>query len=199
MTSLSHSTAPAVAPVALSHPPIWAWPLAVLVGFPIGGLIANVIVGPVDSVGPAIAGGLIAGAVIGAAQWLAIRRLVTWIWIAATSVGMAAGLTIGAAIVDYEISRGDLVVMGAVTGLGVGVLQALVLARQRISGAAWWAVANPPAWALAWLVSSYVLSSNVEEQFTNFGASGAIVFAVLTGLLLMFLLRRTDKGRGVNG
>jgi membrane protein DedA with SNARE-associated domain len=68
-----------------------------------------------------------------------------------------------------------------------------VLARQDISGAAWWAVANPPAWALAWLVSSYVLSSNVDEQFTNFGASGALVFALLTGLLLAWLLRRTDE------
>ena len=44
--------------------------------------------------------------------------------------------------------------MGAVTGIGVGGLQALVLARARISGAIWWAAANPPAWALAWLVSS---------------------------------------------
>jgi hypothetical protein len=200
MTALSHTTAPAVAPATLSHPPIWAWPLAVIVGFPIGGLIANVIVGPVDSVGPAIAGGLIAGAVIGAAQWVALRRLVTWIWIAATSVGMAAGLTIGAAVVDYGTSRGDVVVMGAVTGLGVGGLQAIVLARQRIAGAAWWAAANPPAWALAWLVSSYVLSSNVDEQFTNFGASGAIVFGVLTGLLLRSLLRRTEsQENGING
>jgi hypothetical protein len=191
MTSLS-DTSPAVDPATLSRPPVWAWPLAILLGFPIGGFIADVIVGPVDSVGAALGGGLIAGAVIGAAQWLALRRLVTWIWIAATSVGMAAGLTVGAASVDYGISRGDLLLMGAVTGLGVGGLQALVLARHGISGAAWWAGANPPAWALAWLVSSYVLSSNVDEQFTNFGASGALVFAVLTGLLLAFLFRRTE-------
>ena len=65
-------------------------------------------------------------------------------------------------------------------------------ARQRIAGAAWWAAANPPAWALAWLVSSYVLSSNVKEQFTNFGASGALLFALLSGLLLGWLFRRTE-------
>jgi hypothetical protein len=192
MTSLIHTTSPAVGTATLSRPPVWAWPLAVILGFPIGGLVADVIVGPVDSVGAALAGGLIAGAVIGAAQWLALRRLVPWIWIAATSVGMAAGLTIGAALVDYGISRGDLLLMGAVTGLGVGGLQALVLAREGISGAAWWAAANPPAWALAWLVSSYVLSSNVDEQFTNFGASGALLFALLTGLLLAFLFRRME-------
>jgi hypothetical protein len=189
---VSDITSPAVTAATLSRPPIWAWPLAILLGFPIGGLIADLIVGPVDSFGAALAGGLIAGAVIGAAQWFALKPLVPWLWIAATSVGMAVGLAVGAALVDYGISRGDLVLMGAVTGAGVGGLQALVLARQRISGAAWWAVANPPAWAFAWLVSSYVLSSNVDEQFTNFGASGALLYALLTALLLAWLFQRTE-------
>jgi hypothetical protein len=179
-------------PTAGARPHIWAWPLAALLGFPIGGEIANVVVGPVDSAGPALAGGLIAGAVIGAAQWFALRRLVPRVWIAATSVGMAIGLAVGAALVDYGISRGNLVVMGAVTGALVGGLQALVLARRRISGAAWWALANPPAWALAWLVTSYVITKNVEEQFTNFGASGTLLYALLTSLLLAVLLRRTE-------
>jgi hypothetical protein len=179
-------------PTSTSRPPVWVWPLAILVGFPIGGLIADLIVGPIDSVGAAFAGGLLAGAVIGAAQWLALRHFVPWIWIAATSIGMAVGLTVGAALVDYGIGRGDLMLMGAVTGAGVGGLQALVLARQGLSGAALWAAGNPPAWALAWLVSSYVLSSNVDEQFTNFGASGALLYALLTGLLLELLFRRHE-------
>jgi hypothetical protein len=190
MPSPSHPTAPAVAP--LDRPPIWAWPLAILVGFPIGGLVANSVVGPVDRVVAALACGLLAGAVIGAAQWLALRPIVPWIWIPATSVGMAAGLALGAALVDYGIGRGDLVLMGALTGAGVGVLQAVVLARQRIPGAAWWAAANPPAWALGWLVTSYVISSNVKEQFPNFGAGGALLFALLTGALLAWLFRRAD-------
>ena len=105
---------------------------------------------------------------------------------------MAAGLTAGAALVDYGIDRGDIVLMGAVTGVGVGVVQALVLARHRISGAFWWAVANPPAWALGWLVTSYVITRNVKEQFTTFGASGAIVFGLLTWLLLAVLLQGTE-------
>ena len=105
---------------------------------------------------------------------------------------MAAGLTAGAALVDFGISRGDLLLMGAVTGLGVGALQALVLARSRVSGAFWWAVANPPAWALGWLVTSYVITRNVKDQFTNFGASGALVFGLLTWLLLAFLFRKPE-------
>jgi hypothetical protein len=38
----------------------WAWPIAILVGFPIGGYAANIVVGKIDSVGAALLGGLIA-------------------------------------------------------------------------------------------------------------------------------------------
>ena len=133
---------------------LWVWPVAILVSFPIGGLLADLVVDGVDSVGAALFGGLIAGVIIGAAEWFALRRWVSWLWIVVTAAGMAAGLTAGAALVDYGISRGDLVLMGAVTGVGVGVLQALVLARHGVSRAVWWAVANPAAWALGWLVTS---------------------------------------------
>jgi hypothetical protein len=150
-----------------------------------------VVVDGVDSVGAAVAGGLIAGAIAGAAEWFALRRWVSWLWIPATTVGMAAGLAAGAALVDYGISRGDIVLMGAVTGLGVGVLQALVLAQHRIPGAFWWAVANPPGWALGWLVTSYVITRNVDERFPIFGASGALVFGLITWLLLAVLFRAT--------
>ncbi|MDQ3880279.1 MAG: hypothetical protein M3295_04320 [Chloroflexota bacterium] len=170
----------------------WAWPVAILVGFPIGGYAANVIVGKIDSVGASLIGGLIAGAIVGAAQWLALRAVVSWVWLVATSVGMAAGLTVGAALVDYGISRGDLALMGAVTGLAVGGLQAFLLARPG-SGAIWWVVVNPPAWALAWFVTTFVITKNVKEHFAVFGASGALVFALLTWLVLTFVLQRDER------
>ena len=192
MTSL-HTTSQPATSATLNRPRVWAWPLAAFLGLPIGGYIANLTVGAVDSVGAAIAGGLIAGAVVGAAQWLALREFVPWLWVAATSVGMAVGLAGGAAVVDYSINRGDLMLMGAITGLGVGVLQTLVLARQGFSGAVWWAVANPPTWALAWLISSYVISANIDKRFTNFGASGTLLYAMVTGLLLAWVFRRTDS------
>ena len=166
----------------------WAWPLAIVLGIPIGGYAANIIVGNIDSVGAALAGGLIAGAIMGAAEWWALQSLVSWTWIVATSVGMAAGLTAGAAVVDYSISRGDLALMGAITGLVVGGLQAFLLAR-RGSGALWWVAVNPPAWALAWFVTTFVITKNVKEQFAIFGASGALVFALLTWFVLTYLFR----------
>jgi hypothetical protein len=168
---------------------MWLWPVAILLSLPIGGYIADLVINGVDSVGTALAGGLIAGAVIGAAGWFVLRQRVSWLWIPATTAGMAVGLAAGAALVDYGIGRGDLLLMGAVTGLGVGGLQALVLARHQIPNAFWWAVVNPPAWALGWLVTSYVITANVKEQFAVFGGSGALVFGLLTWLLLAVLFR----------
>lgn len=86
------------------------------------------------------------GAVIGTAEWFALRRCVSWLWIPATCAGMAAGLTVGAATVDHRMTRGDLALMGAVTGVGIGALQALilVLAGQRTSAASLWAGRTRP-------------------------------------------------------
>jgi hypothetical protein len=168
---------------------LWLWPVAILLSLPIAGFVADLVINGVDSVGTALAGGLIAGSIIGAAGWFVLRKQVSWLWIPATAVGMAVGLAAGAALADYGITRGDVVLIGAVTGLGVGVLQALVLARHQIPNAWWWALANPPAWALGWLVTSYVISRNVKEQFVVFGASGAIVFGLLTLALLAVLFR----------
>jgi hypothetical protein len=106
---------------------MWLWPVAALVGFPIGGLVADVVVDGVDSVGAAIVAGLVAGAIVGAAQWFALRRWVSWLWIA----GLAVGLAVGAATVDYGI---------APTATVVGVLAAVV----RFLGLARWPFLVPP-------------------------------------------------------
>jgi len=50
---------------------LW-WMLAFL-GFPLGGLLAFVVVGSVEGVVSGALGGALAGAVIGAAQWLVLR------------------------------------------------------------------------------------------------------------------------------
>jgi hypothetical protein len=44
---------------------------------------------------------------------------------------------------------------------------------------------------LAWLVTSYVITANVKDQFAVFGGSGAIVFGLLTWLVLAVLFRGT--------
>jgi len=147
------------------------------------------VTGPVITVTAALGGGALPGAVIGAGQWLALRgRLpkTEW-WIPATAVGQAVGLTAGAAVVGYRTGLQDLAIQGAITGLAVGILQALVL-RQYVATWFWWAIAMPPLWALGWIVTT-AAGIGVDQHFTNFGAYGAIVVTVLSGLLLVQLLR----------
>ena len=77
---------------------LWLRWLPTFLGFPVGGLIAMAVPGPVTNVTNALVGGAVAGAVLGAAQWLALRGRLSnteW-WIPATAVGQAVGLTAGA-------------------------------------------------------------------------------------------------------
>jgi hypothetical protein len=55
-----------------------------------------------------------------------------------------------------------------------------------------WMVAMPALWALGWVVTASA-GINIESQFTVFGASGATVFGILSGLLLLAGLRRTTR------
>jgi hypothetical protein len=168
---------------------IWT---AGFVAFPLAGLAGTAVVGRVDSPLSALGGGAVAGLVIGAGQaLLSRRRLEVRRWVPATSIGMGVGLLLGAALVGYRTSLADLALMGAVTGIPLGIAQALALPRR--THLRWvWAAAMPVLWALGWIVTT-VGGIDVDQQFTNFGAYGAITFSALSGLLLHRLLPyRTD-------
>ena len=75
---------------------MWLWVVAILVSLPIAGYIADLVVDGVDSVGSALAGGLIVGTIIGGAEWFVLRQRVSWLWVPATTAGMAVGADIGA-------------------------------------------------------------------------------------------------------
>ena len=160
-------------------------------GFPVGGLVAWLLVGPVDGLVAAIVGGLITGAVLGAVQSWGLGRNgpPSRNWITATATGFAVGVSLGAAIVDYGTTLSALAIQGAITGLAVGTAQAWVL-RERLGK---FAVAVPPAlaaiWAFGWSIT-YAAGIGVEEQFTVFGASGAIIVAALTAALPVMINSR---------
>jgi hypothetical protein len=162
----------------------WLRWLPTFISFIAGGALATAVSGRLDSLPAAVTGGALAGVVIGGAQWLVLRRLLpgaVW-WIAATAVGQAVGLAVGAPLVGYGTEPRDLALQGAVTGLAIGALQALVLRRGAANGL-WWALAMPPLWATGWLVT-WAGRIDVDQQFFNFGA-----FTVLSGFLLVRLLR----------
>ena len=113
---------------------LW-WMLAFL-GFPLGGLLALVLVGSVEGVVSGALGGALAGAVIGLAQWLVLRRNMRLgpEWILATALGVA--------------------------------------------------IAWPVGWTVTW-----AFGIDVERGYYVFGASGALVFAAVTGLAMLLMLR----------
>jgi hypothetical protein len=163
---------------------IWT---AGFLAFPLAGLAGTAVVGRVDSPVAALVGGAVAGLGIGLGQTLASRgRLDIRRWVPATGIGMGLGLLLGAVVVGYQTSLPDLALMGALTGLVLGPAQAWALPRRtRMRWA--WAAAMPALWALGWTTTT-LGGIAVDEQFTVFGAYGAITFSALSGLLLPMLL-----------
>jgi hypothetical protein len=154
------------------------------VGFPLGGLVALLLAGPVDGVGPAVVGGLLTGAVLGAVQAWALRfdRRRLSVWTLATAVGLAAGLALGSALVGFGTGMRDLAVQGAVTGAVVGLAQAVVLRPRTGNVALAWPPYLAAAWALGWVVTT-AGGIAVEEQFATFGSYGAVTVALVTSVL----------------
>jgi hypothetical protein len=179
-------------PTTSPHSALRAWLIwtAGFVVFPLSGLTGMLVVGRVDGPAGAALGGLATGAVLGAGQALASsRRLPLLRWVAATALGMGVGLLVGAHAVGYGTTLAELALMGAVTGAALGAAQALALppnARRR-----WlWAVAVPVLWSLGWVVTT-LAGVAVDEQFTVFGATGAVTVTALLGILLQQLLSAT--------
>ncbi len=181
-TSTSTSTTPARSPMRA-----WLLWTAGFVAFPLAGIIGMLVVGRVDGPSAAALGGLATGAVLGAGQALASsRRLPRMRWVVVTALGMGAGLLLGAVAVDFGTSLARLAVMGALTGAVLGVAQALALPPR--SRHRWlWAVTMPVLWALGWIVTT-MSGVAVDDQFTVFGASGAVTVTALLGILLQHLL-----------
>ena len=169
---------------------LW-WMLAFL-GFPIGGWLALVLVGSVEGVVSGALGGALAGAVIGASQWLVLRRYprlrVGLEWILATALGVAIGDGLGALLTGAGTGLGALLITGLATGVAVGMLQWGLVLRDRLALANLWPPVVAIAWPVGWTVT-WAAGIDVESGYYAFGASGALVFAAITGLGMLLMLR----------
>ena len=165
-----------------------AW-VATLLAFPIAGLAARAVAGPVDEVWTAALAGVVSGAVIGAAQWLALRRIgaADARWIAATAVGLGVGLGLAFAVFDYGDTVGDLAVVGAVSGLGIGIAQWWLL-RELLNGSLLWVPATTAAWSLGWTVTT-AIGVDPDDRWAVPGLSGAATATVLLAAVLWVLGR----------
>ncbi len=175
-----------------SFSPARTWGLWLLTGlaFPVGGLPA-IALGGVADVPRALAGGAAAGLLIGAAQWLVLRRVLgTGVaWVPVSAAGLALGLAAGSWAVGYGTDAADLLIQGALSGLGIGAGQALLLRRGvGFARAAIWLGATTVLWPIGWQVTRAV-GVSVEDQFSVFGATGALVWVLLSGAVLVALVR----------
>ena len=167
---------------------LW-WMLAFL-GFPLGGLLALVLMGSVEGAVSGALGGALAGAVIGTAQWLVLRRYlrVGPEWILVTALGVAIGDALGALLTDAGTGIGALLITGLATGVAVGLLQWGLVLRGRLLVASLWPLVVAIAWPVGWTVT-WAFGIDVERGYFVFGASGALVFAAITGLAMLLMLR----------
>ena len=153
------------------------------IGFPLAGVTARVVVGNIDTASAAAIGGLAGGAVLGAVQ-VGIAGIPSGErarWIGGTAAGLAGGLTVGAAAVGFDTGTASLIAMGAISGAGVGIAQALSVPmslRDRVL----WTLATPVLWAGGWAITSQVIV-DADRQHAVFGASGALAVSLVTGAL----------------
>ena len=164
------------------------WGVAFL-GFPLGGTAAAVLVGAITTPLTGALGGALTGAVIGAAQWLVLRRRLplTPAWIAATALGMGTGLALSIALLGTDTVGNALPLRGLITGAGIGGAQYLLL-RGVMSRAPVWALIVALSWAIGWMITR-AAGIDLARQWSVFGSSGALMFQLLTGLTLAWLLR----------
>lgn len=169
-------------------------------GFPLGGLAAMLLIGPIDGVLPALAGGFVTGLVLGAGQaWaLRFRGRLGAVWALVTALGLAAGLAVGASAVRFSTDLADLALQGAICGALVGAGQAVVLWRRLRHGGgtvrpigvvAVWPGYLAAAWAIGWTITT-TIGVDVDRQFTVFGSAGAVTVTALTVVLPLVLRSR---------
>lgn len=160
--------------------------LATIVSYPLGGLLAVQFASVTSGPAWAALAGILAGAVIGLAQWLALRPRVSAWWIAATAAGLSVGAAAGSAVIGGSVASPSLVVFGAIAGSAVGLAQAITL-RAGILRSLAWVVTVGGTWAVAWFVTAAVIIDE-SRGFVVFGLSGAAIVTLVGALVLRLML-----------
>jgi hypothetical protein len=143
------------------------------------------------------------GAAIGAAQWLVLRRVLqhTGWWVLATLAGycllflLPNVLPLGAVLPESE-AIGRIVggVLFALTGIGMGVSQWLVL-RGRVAHSGWWIGITLGGWVLAYLATGLMYVTGLYIEPMDMAFAFFIPIAVAGGGLVLLLRRQALDGK----
>jgi hypothetical protein len=156
--------------------------LAVFIAYPIAGALGRLIANPADGFVFAFVTAAVAGAILGIAQWLALgRHISAALWVGATAIGLGVSFVIVQAL--GATTNSAALVIGGVTGLGVGVAQSLVRS-DRMPPPAIWIPTMAVAWAIAWVVTTSI-GVQANAGWPVVGVSGALAAQLLSGIVLM--------------
>ena len=95
---------------------------------------------------------------------------------------MAAGSALAATVTGAGTEIADVMLAGLVTGAAVGAAQSTLLARGRRAAAAWTGSPRPLGRSAGWQRRQVIV--DIERGHHVFGASGAAIATLLTGLTL---------------
>jgi hypothetical protein len=180
---------------------LWlGWTLATAGGMFLGFLPTILLVNVLDLGLAQIAVPVLAGTVIGFAQWLVLRRFVTastqWDW--TDGISWAAGYILGLLLIQMLPSTVFVVFLGYfLFGVIVALVQWPVL-RREIPQAFTWLIASAIAWAVGYWVSQAVLSLFTDPLIDPvvgtavIAITSGLVAGAITGLALIWIVRKPE-------
>jgi hypothetical protein len=148
--------------------------------------------GPIrDPLAAAVSGANI-GALLGLAQWWALKPLrLTFDWVWTTALALMISSPIAWALIDFSTTIADLTIWGLVTGLIVGFAQA-ASQRNPLRVNLRWSGLVSIAWGVAWFISANVIV-DADANYAIFGSTGAIVATSVMAFFVNRLLAKKEK------
>ena len=180
---------------------LWlGWTLATAGGMLLGFLPTILLVNVLNLGLSQIAVPVLAGTVIGFAQWLVLRRYVTastqWDW--TDGISWAAGYVLGLLLIQLLPSTVFVAFIGYfLFGVIVAVVQWPVL-RREIPQVFTWIVASAVAWAVGYWASQAVLALFTDPLInpivgtTVIAVTSGLVAGAITGLALISIVRKPE-------
>ena len=180
---------------------LWlSWTLATAGGMLLGFLPSILLVNVLNLGLAQIAVPVLAGTVIGFAQWFVLRRYLmagsTWIW--ADGLSWAAGYVLGLFLIQVLPSTVFAAFIGYfLFGIIVALLQWPVL-RREIPQVFTWMIASAVAWAVGYWASQAVLSLFTDPLIepavgtTVIAVTSGLVAGAITGIALIWIVRKPE-------